>query len=148
MGKTLPGVRAVRDVIKAHGGNISEMARNMEWGDKTGVTRQTIYNWIDHYALRGEVTAARTSMRMVSQDVVFARLMSEDEDKAFDAARFVLLHLKDDGELLGLSPETLRILAEMGISASDAFLQFEAMMKEFAAVGTPAPRPHPLTPSP
>lgn len=105
----LPGRRNLRQAIYALGGNISEIARHF------AVERQTVYNWLDHYQIRAEVKASRQQMRAVAGDVVYARLMSGDEDKAYEAARFVLTHLRDDGELLVLSPEVIRILGEQGI---------------------------------
>lgn len=121
----LPGKRMVRQLIKEHGGVISQMARNCEYGGKEGVSRQTIYNWIDHYKLRGQCEAVRVSMRMVSRDVIYQRLMSDDDDAAFDAAKFVTLHLDDTGELLYLDPEIIGMLKELGIPMSEVAQGFE-----------------------
>ena len=116
----LPGRKFIKDLIKDHGGVISEMARNCKQGiiGKKGVSRQTIYNWIEHYDLRDECEKARVSMRMVSRDVIYQRLLTGDDDAAFEAAKFVTLHLNDSGELLYVSPETLRMLRELGVPLS------------------------------
>lgn len=125
----LPGKRMVRELIKNHGGVISEMARNCEYGGKKSVSRQTIYNWIDHYQLRGHCEAVRVSMRMVSRDVIYQRLMGDDDDAAFDAAKFVTLHLDDVGELLYLDPEIMGMLKELDIPMSFVAQRFEQIIR-------------------
>lgn len=116
-----PGRRNLRIAIH-HYGVISEVAKHFD------VPRQTIYNWLDYYDMRGEVTAARHQMREVAADVVYARLMAEDAEKAWDAAQFVLRHLRNDGELLVLSPEVIAGLRRMGIPVSEAVRQFEELV--------------------
>lgn len=126
----LPGKLAVRKLIKDTGGCISDMAREAKNGlIKKGVSRQTIYNWIDHYGLRAELEEARVTMRLVSRDVIYDRLMNEDSDKAFEAAKFVTLHLNDAGELLAASPEVMALLKQMGIPMSDVARAFEDMVR-------------------
>jgi len=120
----LPGKANLRHAIQAHGGVVSEVAAHFN------VSRQTVYNWLDHYKMRELVTAARQSMREVAKDVIYQRLMSEDEGAAFEAARFVMLHLQGDGELLTLSPETLMLLRRLGLDVSDVVAQFEGMVRE------------------
>lgn len=117
---------AVRKAIEACGGSISDVARHFD------VERSTVYRWIDRWQLRPVVTAARASMREVASDVIYSRLMCEDESAAMDAAKFVMLHLRDDGNLLALSPDTMRALAVMGVDVSDAVREFEALVKQQA----------------
>lgn len=126
----LPGKKTVRKLIEDTGGCISDMAREAKSGlVKKGVSRQTIYNWIDHYGLRAELEQARVSMRLVSRDVIYDRLMDEDPDRAWEAAKFVTLHLNDAGELLAVSPEVMALLKQMGIPMSDVAQAFEQMVR-------------------
>lgn len=127
----LPGKRKMRELIEKSGGVVSDMAR---LASEEGVSRQTIYNWLDHYQMRDQVTAARQNMRAVAQDVIYGRLMSNEDAQAFEAAKFVMLHLRDDGELLTLSPETLLLLRQMGMDASAVVTAFEAMVRQAAEV--------------
>lgn len=122
----LPGRANLRKAIREHGGAIADVARHFD------VTRQTVYNWLDHYDLRAEVEAARTSMRMVAQDVIYQRLMNADEDKAFDAAKFVMLNMSDDGNLLPLSPRVVALLRRMGASVGTVIAEFEAIIEQMA----------------
>lgn len=122
----LPGKRSLRKAIEEHGGVISEIAAHFN------KSRQTIYRWLDHYSLRGEVQNQRESMRQVSRDVIYQRLMSNDDDKAYDAAKFVMLHLNDDGELLTISPEAMMLLRRMGLSTSEVVAEFEAIIAAMA----------------
>lgn len=124
-----PGARNLRRAIYEHGGLIADIARHFD------VTRQTIYNWLDHYQMRELIIQARQSMREVAKDVIYQRLMSEDENAAFEAARFVMLRLQSDGELLTLSPETLALLGRMGLDVMDVVTQFESMVREAAQKG-------------
>lgn len=124
----LPGKVSLRKAIQEHGGLVSDVARHFD------VTRQTVYNWLSHYELRNEVTAARQNMRAVAQDVIYARLMADEDAQAFEAAKFVMLHLRDDGELLALSPETLLLLRQMGMDTSAVVAAFEQMVRQAAEV--------------
>lgn len=118
-----PGRVVLRRAIRDSGGLISDVA------DLFQTSRQTIYNWMAYYGLRGEVVAARQQMREVAADVIYQRLLTGGDDAAFEAAKFVMLHLQNDGELLEFSSETLRILAEEGITPSEAVRAFEEMMQ-------------------
>lgn len=118
----LPGKVSLKKAIEAHGGMIAEIARYYE------VTRVTIYNWLDHYDLRAEVTRARHAMREVAQDITYQMLMSDELPVQWEAARFVLLHLKNDGSLM-LSPETLEIMRRMGWRPEEAVAEFEALIR-------------------
>lgn len=108
-----PGKTSLRKAIREAGGNVSDVAAFF------GVTRQTVYRWLDFYQMRGDISSARGSMREIAKDVIYARLMSVDEDRAYDAAKFVTLHLADDGNLLEISPETMLLLRKLGIKPDD-----------------------------
>jgi len=131
-----PGKVSLRKTIEETGGVVSDIASHFN------VTRQTIYNWLEHYELRDKVVEARQNMRAVAQDVIYARLVTGDDAQSFDAAKFVMLHLRDDGELLALSPETLLLLRQMGMDTSAVVASFEAMVRQ-AAVNVPTPNPSP-----
>lgn len=122
----LPGRANLRKAIKEHGGVLADVARHFD------VTRSTIYNWLDHYDLRSEVDNARTSMRNVATDVIYQRLMNEDEDKSFEAAKFVMLNMADDGNLLPLSPRVVALLRRMGASVGTVISEFEAIIEQMA----------------
>lgn len=119
----LPGKTSLRAAIKEHGGLVADIARHYN------VSRQTIYNWLDHYNMREELVKGRHMMRDVAKDIVYQRLFAEDDDKQWDAAQFVLTRLRDDGELLSLSPVTLALLKNMGIPLADFLAEFEAMIQ-------------------
>jgi uncharacterized LabA/DUF88 family protein len=119
----LPGKRNLRKAINEHGGLIADVARHFE------KSRQTIYNWIDHYNMWNEIDKSRQSMRTVARDVIYQRLMSKHDGDAFEAAKFVMLHLQDDGELIPISPETVRLLTRMGLSMSDVVREFNEVVR-------------------
>lgn len=119
-----PGKRNFRRAIEAHGGIVTEIAKHFD------VTRATIYNWLTHYQMRDDLRKARQSMREIAQDIVYARLLSDNEDKSFEAARFTLLHLRNDGELLMLSPETIRILDQLGINMATVAQHVEVLAQQ------------------
>ena len=127
MASTKATKTAVRKAIQACGGNLSDVARHFD------VNRVTVYRWLTRWELRPVVAKARASMHEVSDDVIYARLFSEDDDAAFEAARFVKLHMNDDGSLR-LSPDTLVWLARMGLKPATALEQFEAMIQQQAAM--------------
>lgn len=121
-----PGKASLRKAIKETGGVISDLAAHYS------CSRQTIYNWLEHYELRGEIEKSRHSLRAVATDVIYQRLLSNNEDKSWEAAKFVTLHLQDSGDLLALSPETMSALSRMGIRTSDVVAEFEAMVQQHA----------------
>jgi transposase-like protein len=119
----LPGKTSLRAAIKEHGGLVADIARHYR------VTRQTVYNWLDHYNMRDELVKSRHSMRDIAKDIVYQRLFDDDKDIQWEASRFVLTRLQDDGELLALSPITLALLSKMGIPLPDVVAEFEAMIQ-------------------
>lgn len=127
----LPGKRNLRIAIEKHGGIVAEIAAHFN------KSRQTIYNWLDHYNMRPLLTEARQDMREVAQDVVYQRLMSDEGDKSWDAAKFVLMHLQGDGEPIAISPETRRLLADLGLSVAGFMADFEQLVIEQAEAATP-----------
>ena len=128
------GKTDLRRALDAHGGVIQQVA------DAYKVTRQTVYNWIDRYDLRGYVTAARKGMFEVAADNVYEAVMRGD----LDSSKFVLTHMPGgsqrwsskteitgkDGEPLVLSADVLAALRAMGIEPSEAVQEFERMIRE------------------
>lgn len=115
----IPDKRELRKKIDQHGGSVTAIAREEK------VSRQTVYNWLDAKDLREYQTRAKRKMRGIANDVIYDRLMSDDEDKAFEAAKHVSLHLKDDGELM-LSADVLEIMRRIGHTPSRAVEELEA----------------------
>lgn len=119
-----PSKADLRKAIGEHGGIVSEIARHY------GVTRQTLYNWVAKYGLRERINEARVGMRAVAADVIYQRLMDGDPDAAFEAAKFVMTHMKDDGEMLALPPELIEMMSRMGISAAMVIRELSELMKQ------------------
>lgn len=118
-----PGKRSLRMAIKQTGGVISELAEHYT------VTRQTIYNWLDDYEMRPLISAARGELRAVAKDVIYEHLLAGDKD----IAMFVMRHVRDNGEMIILPPDILRLMYDMGISSSDVVNEFVALMRASAA---------------
>ena len=123
---TLPGRTSLRKAIRECGGIITDVAERYQ------VTRQTVYRWVDRYSLRDEINDARQDVRNVAFDVIYDRLYNLYDDKAYEAARFVTLHLKPDGNLLPISPRAAAILRRLGIPTSDVASQFEMLIQQIA----------------
>lgn len=68
-----PEIANIKHAIAETGGVITDLARHFR------VTRRTIYNWLDHYSLRGEVEKARAKMRDVAEDVLYGVLIADPE---------------------------------------------------------------------
>lgn len=118
-----PGKRSLRQAVHDCGGVISDLAATFD------VSRQTIYDWLNYYNLRSEIHAARHAMREVAQDVIYERLFNADEALRFEAARFVALHLRNDGELLAINPSIIAMLEEMGADPSAVVREFEDLVR-------------------
>lgn len=124
-----PGKRELRLAIKEHGGVIADIAKSFT------VSRQTVYRWLDDKDLRSEIPKARVRLRDVSKDVIYQRLFNEDEDKAFEAAKFVKLHMNDDGEVVSLSPQILSLMRRMGLSLPQLVNELETLLPELLSDG-------------
>lgn len=122
----VPGKAELRKKLDEHGGSITAIARDQ------GVTRQTVYNWLDKKDLREHQIKAKRAMRAIANDVIYDRLMDEDDDKAFEAAKHVSLHLRDDGELM-LSADVMEIMRRMGHTPSKAVEEIEALYRHLDA---------------
>lgn len=124
---------ALRTAIKDTGGNVSEMA------DRFGVSRQTIYNRLDHYELRGELHEWRRLMFEMAEGNVFDAVAAGDTD----LSKFVLTHFPGGNRwssrhevevgAVKLSPQVLKLLDEMGIGADDVAVEFEALIQQIHA---------------
>jgi hypothetical protein len=99
-----PGARSFRRAIRECSGIVADVAAYFN------VTRQTIYNWRDHYQMHEEFTRARQDARSLCVDVFYERVMHIDEDKRWEAAQFGLRHLRDDGEFSNIPRELLQVL--------------------------------------
>jgi hypothetical protein len=95
------------------GGIITDIATDLN------VTRLTVYRWLDHYGMRDALVEARQDARGVCVDVFYERVMSEDEDKRWEAAMFGLRHLRDDGEFSNIPRELLQILQMVQAQGGD-----------------------------
>lgn len=129
------GKTDLRRALEEHGGIISRVA------DAYSVTRQTVYNWIEHYELHDKVQAARKGLFDLAVDNV-AKAVQEGD---LEMSRFVLTHMPTtarwssrseitgkDGTPLVIAPDVMEILRGMGVQDSDLAKQFEDMIREMA----------------
>lgn len=135
-----PGKTSVRKAIAACGGEVAAIAASY------GVARATVYAWLDYYQLRSELEGARAGMLMIAEDVAYERLLSDDADTRWDAARFVLERLgrgrwskrsevtgADGSELF--DAETLRIMRQYGLDESEVVKEFTALLQSSVLAG-------------
>lgn len=125
-----PGKRGLRKLIKDTGGVVAEMAKGAD------VSRQTIYNWIDHYDAWGELESGRTNIVMMAETTVYEAVADGD----LDTSKWVLerkgrlrgwnKQVEISGALaqLDLSPEQVAMLEASGLSLSAVVQEFMAMM--------------------
>jgi hypothetical protein len=113
----------LRKKIQECGGVISDVA------DAYRVHRQTVYRWLERFNLWDEVNNARVSVGLVADDIIYQRLMNPDEDKAWDAAKFVKLHLSDRGDSVPLSPRIAALLLREGISINALMENLEMLIE-------------------
>lgn len=123
----------LRRAIEADGGIISKMAARF------GVTRQTIYNRLDETGLRPLVAQARESIFDMAVDNAIAWLDAGDPVMT----RFVLTHYpggerwSSKQELnvtaVNLSPDTVKLLRDLGVEADEVSAQFEMMIQQIHA---------------
>jgi transposase-like protein len=83
-----PGKVSLRQAIQETGGVVSDLARHYN-----NASRTTIYRWLDQAGLRDKLADARAKMDDVSLDVIYARLMDADEEKSWEAAKFIQQHV-------------------------------------------------------
>lgn len=123
---TIPSKTSLRLAIKETGGIVSDLAKHYN------VSRPTIYRWLEQKNLRAELAGARINMHEIAKDVVYQRLMSDDNDKAFDAAKFALMHLNDDGGVLRLSDDILALIGELGLDIALLIPELELLIRAAA----------------
>lgn len=122
----------LEQALKDHGGVVSRVAKAF------GVSRQTIYNRLDHHGLRDQVEAARGYMYDLAVDNVMGALETGD----LDISKFVLTHMPNavrwsnkteitgaNGVPLGLGADVLEMLRRLGIEPSEVVKQFEEMVR-------------------
>lgn len=131
----LPGKRTLRKLIKDTGGVVAEMAKNAD------VSRQTIYNWLEHYEAWDELERGRTNIVMMAETTVYEAVVTGD----LDTSKWVLerrgrlrgwnKQVEISGVLsqLELSPEQLAVLEQSGLNVSDVVQQFIAMLQAVEA---------------
>lgn len=124
-----PGKANLRKVITETGGVIGDIAAHFR------VSKRTIYNWMDHYELRGVAKECQMALRDVAQDIIYEELMSDDPDRKdsrVKTAQFVMTHVTKAGEFITVSDEVLRLLPFIGMTLDDAASIFEEMVREAA----------------
>ena len=81
---TRVGKRRLREAIESSGGIISTVA------EMFGVTRQTIYNWLEKYPeLKDDLDYSRENMIDIAEKNIFNAVVEGD----LDQSRFVLTHI-------------------------------------------------------
>lgn len=123
----------LRRAIRAEGGNIKRVAEMFD------VTRQTIYNKVDRYDLRGEVETYRAMVFRMAEDNLFGAVEEGDTD----ISKFVVTHFpggqrwssKQEIRLgaIQLDDEVLALAEKMGIEVETIAEQFERLIREEAA---------------
>lgn len=130
------GKKRLRQAMQENGGIVARIA------EQFGVTRQTIYNWIDEYDLRAELAEARDHIFEVAEGNIFGAVHAGD----LDMSKFLLTHMPHqrrwssrheltgrDGAAL-LSAETRKLLEELGIDMTDVAREFEELVRAAAGV--------------
>jgi transposase len=123
----------LKRAIQLDGGIVSKMAARF------GVTRQTIYNRLDHYGLRGEIEKARETIYDMAVDNVVAWLDAGDpvmtrwalERYPSGNANKPRWTAKTEVTVssIPLSDETMRLMEALGIQAEDVAAEFEALVR-------------------
>lgn len=123
---------ALRQAIKATGGNVSMMAGD----DYFNCSRQTIYNRIRECDLQGELKHWREMIHTMAEGNVFDAVAEGD----LEQSQFVLKFYPGgprwnsrhevDVKSVNVSAETLRRLEELGVSIEDVGAAFERMIQE------------------
>lgn len=122
--------RSVRLALQEHGGNVSAVA------DAFGRSRQTVYNWIQRYALRDMVDLSRDTMFATAEANINLAVQAGN----LEASKFVLTHMPVEGrwssrnELTGkdgkdLFDDELRAAMQaLGIDQRAVVAEFRALM--------------------
>ncbi len=120
----------LKRAIQQTGGNISRVAEAFQ------VTRQTIYNRIDHYELHDELNQWRRTIHDMAYGNVFDAVSEGD----VDLSRFVLTHYpggprwssRSDVTVQGWGDEHMALMQQLGIEPSQASDDFLEMLREAA----------------
>ena len=127
----LPGKRELRKLMKDSGGTVSTMA------DMAGVSRQTIYNWMDHYDAWGDLESARANIVLMAETTVYESVADGD----LGTSMWVLerkgrlrgwnKQVEISGVLgqMNLSPEQMQVLERAGYSVNDVLQNFVGMLQ-------------------
>ena len=127
----LPGKRTLRKLIQDTGGTVSQMAKNAD------VSRQTIYNWLDHYNAWSELERGRTNIVSIAATNVYEAVAEGDvaisqwvlERKGRLQGWNKQVEISGTLSQLDLSPEQMAILEASGLNVSDVVNQFVAMLQ-------------------
>lgn len=126
----------LRQVLIECGGVVAEVA------DSFGVTRQTVYNWIQKFELGDILEDAREGVYAMAQDNIFKAVKGGD----LDMSKFVLTHMPTRSQKrwsskhdvsatnvsLPISEETKRRLDALGIGVDDILRELEQMIEDEA----------------
>lgn len=133
---------AVKRALMEAGGVVQTVA------EAFGVTRQTVYNWINEWQLHDVLDRTREAMFTMAEDNIRAAV----EAGNLDMSKFVLTHMPvvssrrwsnrteltgADGAPLGLSEDVIKLLAERNLNPSDVVREFEQMIRETARQESP-----------
>jgi hypothetical protein len=127
----LPGIRALRKLMKDSGGTVSQMAKEAD------VSRQTIYNWLDHYNAWDDLESSRANIVYMAETTVYESVAEGD----LDTSKWVLerkgrlrgwnKQVEISGVLgqMNLSAEQMAILEAAGYNVSEVVQQFISMLQ-------------------
>lgn len=127
----LPGKRGLRKLIKKTGGTVSQMAKDQN------VSRQTIYNWLDHYDMRDDLDKERTNIVMLAEDNIYDSLIAGDVGTSQWVLERKGRHLGWNKQVeisgvlgqMNLSAEQMAILEAAGYNVSEVVQQFISMLQ-------------------
>jgi hypothetical protein len=150
--KDNPRKRPEKPILKQHlidhGGVVSKVAKAL------GVSRQSIYDWIEFYdkgiktrdaTLMSIVDSARMAMYDMAADNILRIVETEGDDNHYDASKFVLTHMPvkhrdrwtnrteltgKDGTPLNVSPELAKLMEKLSISPDELVAQLETLLRE------------------
>lgn len=122
----LPGKRNLRNALVEYGGNVTETAKHFS------VTRRTVYNWIERYEAWEYVKSSRTFVNKIAESNIINGIVEGDVDLSKWWLRHVdsnAFNTQTDEQTLLFNTATLQALQALGVDASEALAQFEALVQ-------------------